>query len=203
MLHTANSCSEYDLCVGRCESVFSDIEDISDGLVEDLSNINQIISKRLAQINRKINSVENYLQNHEMMHDKTKLQVLKKYAPSISQDISCVYAITVDGFIFYVGQTKRIFNRIIDHMYEVQSYPAAIICEEKRSQKYKVLLHALLNGCSMEFIILDEVDDDSNRKKLESFYIKKYNPPLNTVGTTHKCASTLVDAFAQCNNTNN
>lgn len=85
---------------------------------------------------------------------------------------SGIYAITIDNRIVYVGQSKNIYQRCGQHIYNIQN---AMFNQE---QKYLLLLSAQLGGHSIDCISLEYVELDQLTDK-EDEYIKLYKPCLN------------------------
>lgn len=90
-----------------------------------------------------------------------------------------IYAITIENRIAYIGQSKNLYQRCCQHIYNTQN---AVFNNEK---KYLLLLSAQLGGfkvdCSpLEYCSIDELNEKEN------YYINKYKPCLNILTPTGK-----------------
>lgn len=85
---------------------------------------------------------------------------------------SGIYAITLEDFVVYVGQSKDMFQRCSQHIYNTEN---AMLNQEK---KYLLLLSAKIGGHDIDYIPL-EYCEESELTSRENFYISSYNPPLN------------------------
>lgn len=88
------------------------------------------------------------------------------------QEAPGIYAITVDGFIAYIGQSRNMYERCSQHIYNTEN---ATFINEK---KYLLLLSAKLGGHRIDCISLQQTDI-SSLLDLEAAYIDKYDPCLN------------------------
>ena len=90
-------------------------------------------------------------------------------------DSGCgIYAITIDGWIAYIGQSKDLYRRCAEHIYNVEN---AMLSKEK---KYLLLLSAKLGGHTIDCHLIEKCDEDDLLKR-ERLYINEYKPILNTV----------------------
>lgn len=83
-----------------------------------------------------------------------------------------IYAITIDGYIVYVGQSKNVYERCSQHIYNTQN---AVLNNEK---KYLLLLSAHLGGHKIDCVGLEYVEIDA-LTEVEDKLIEKYTPCLN------------------------
>lgn len=88
-------------------------------------------------------------------------------------EIICgIYAIQVNKLIVYVGQSKNIHRRIIEHW-------TGIYGRSSQENKYKLLSAAIAAHYPISFYLLEECKDKELNKK-EEFWIKAINPILNS-----------------------
>ena len=85
---------------------------------------------------------------------------------------SGIYAITINNGIVYIGQSKDIYKRCCQHIYNTQN---AMLNKEK---KYLLLLSAQLGGFDVDCQTICQCEDNQLRG-LEDYYIDKYKPILN------------------------
>ena len=83
-----------------------------------------------------------------------------------------IYAIEIDDFVVYVGQSKNMRNRCETHIYNMEN--ATFINE----QKYLLLLSAKLGGHKIDCISLEYVPEEKLRSR-EQFWINQFSPILN------------------------
>lgn len=83
-----------------------------------------------------------------------------------------IYAITIDGFVVYVGQSKDVRRRCEQHIYNIEN---AMLIQE---QKYLLLLSAKLGGHTVDCIGLEYVPEESLLEQ-EQNYISQFLPILN------------------------
>lgn len=83
-----------------------------------------------------------------------------------------IYAITIDNCIVYVGQSKNIYQRCSQHIYNVEN---AILNQEK---KYLLLLAAKLGGHDIDYKYIEYCDIEDLRER-EEFHISSTKPILN------------------------
>lgn len=83
-----------------------------------------------------------------------------------------IYAITVDDCIEYIGQSKDLRRRCMEHIYNIEN---AVLNQEK---KYLLLLSAQLGGHKVDCHLLERCKDFELLDK-ENYYIEKYKPILN------------------------
>lgn len=88
------------------------------------------------------------------------------------EEKSGIYAITLDNKIVYIGQSKNIYFRCCQHIYNTEN---ATFNKEK---KYLLLLAAKLGGHNVDCIPIDYADPDC-LTELENLYIEQYSPMLN------------------------
>ena len=88
------------------------------------------------------------------------------------EEKSGIYAITLDNKIVYIGQSKNIYYRCCQHIYNTEN---AMLNKEK---KYLLLLAAKLGGHDIDCKPIDYADPDC-LTELENLYIEQYNPMLN------------------------
>lgn len=84
-----------------------------------------------------------------------------------------IYAITIEGYIVYVGQSKDIYRRCCEHIYNTQN---AMFIPEK---KYRLLLAAWLGGYSVDCSPLEYCEEEQLNER-EKYWITEINPMLNT-----------------------
>lgn len=92
---------------------------------------------------------------------------------------SGIYAITIDGYIVYVGQSKNVYDRCSQHIYNIEN---AMFNKEK---KYLLLLAAKLGGHNVDCEYLEYCDIDILTEK-EDKYIEFCEPCLNILTPTGK-----------------
>lgn len=88
-----------------------------------------------------------------------------------------IYAITIDGKIAYVGQSKNMYERCGQHIYNIQN---AMLNEEK---KYELLLAAKLGGHTVDCCPIAYCEQKELSKK-EAEAITKFAPALNIATPT-------------------
>ena len=107
----------------------------------------------------KRNEITDFVVENELLQDT----VLKR---------SGIYVITIDNCIVYVGQSKNVYERCCQHIYNTQN---AILNQEK---KYLLLLSAQLGGHKVDCVGVRYCDIDC-LDEMENKYIEKYTPCLN------------------------
>ena len=88
------------------------------------------------------------------------------------KESSGIYTITIDRGVVYVGQSKNIYQRCSQHIYNIQN---AILNKEK---KYELLLAAQLGGHIVDCYYI-EYCPQSELDEKESYWIGKLKPCLN------------------------
>lgn len=83
-----------------------------------------------------------------------------------------IYAITIDGYIAYIGESKNIYERCGQHIYKTEN--ATLINEPK----YLLLLSAKLGGHRIDCSPIEYCSEAQLRDR-ERYYIEKYEPSLN------------------------
>lgn len=157
----------------------------------------------------------------QQKEEERKNILLRKYAPTIKNNIAGIYAIKVEDKIVYVGKSKWIAERVDQHIGCIESVISNIIFDNDFEKKYIPLVNAVLKGYKIEFITLCECAVFTNNKysmnitelkeKLseeEKYYIKFYNPPLNvqytgkkkyTVGDINEIIKNNIDTTTEIN----
>lgn len=85
---------------------------------------------------------------------------------------SGIYAITIDDFVVYVGQSKNMYQRCCSHIYNMEN---AMLNNEK---KYLLLLSAKLGGHKVDCVPLAYCKE-AHLTALENDYIEVCSPCLN------------------------
>lgn len=85
-----------------------------------------------------------------------------------------IYAITIDDYIVYVGQSINVRQRCMQHIYSVEN---AGFNQEK---KYLLLLSAKLGGHKVDCVGLEYIRPEQ-LSEYEANYINKYKPILNII----------------------
>lgn len=79
------------------------------------------------------NSIEQYFKavkkDEEKLLKESRL-LLSKYAPTINQDMSGIYAIQVDNKVLYVGQSKLVTDRVLTHIFEITDCAKKVLLNE-------------------------------------------------------------------------
>lgn len=86
-------------------------------------------------------------------------------------DSSGIYAITVDNYVMYVGQSKNLERRFSQHCAALESL---------NENKYRILREAEQLGHTIDFVCLDNQVSVSELEMREADFIKYYQPPLNS-----------------------
>ena len=90
-----------------------------------------------------------------------------------------IYAITIDGGIVYIGQSKNVRQRCGQHIYNTEN---AMLNQEK---KYLLLLSAKLGGHVIDCYGICYGEEDS-LLEAEKYYINEYLPILNIIIPGHE-----------------
>lgn len=85
---------------------------------------------------------------------------------------SGIYAITIDNIVVYIGQSKNVYQRCSQHIYNIEN--AAL----NKEQKYLLLLSAKLGGHKIDCMSLEYCNIESLNEK-ENFWIAGVKPCLN------------------------
>lgn len=88
------------------------------------------------------------------------------------QEHAGIYAITIDDYIAYIGQSKNIYQRCSQHIYNIEN---AGFNHEK---KYELLLAAKLGGHKIDCHFLEYCGEAELTEKEDS-WIEYCMPPLN------------------------
>lgn len=83
-----------------------------------------------------------------------------------------IYAITIDNYIAYIGQSKNVRQRCEQHIYNTEN---ATFNQEK---KYLLLLSAKLGGHHIDCVGISYGEVDG-LLEAEAYYINEYEPCLN------------------------
>lgn len=110
-------------------------------------------------------------QLQKYIEDNQLLQTCHEY--------SGIYAITIDKGVVYVGQSKNVYQRCSQHIYNIEN---AMFNQEK---KYLLLLSAKLGGHNIDCTYLEYCQQDLLTEK-ENFYIALLQPCLNILTPTGK-----------------
>ena len=132
-------------------------------------------------------SLDNIKKSIESEYELMKLQSAKEHikANGICAGIknsSGIYAITIDDYVVYIGQAKNLESRTRGHIRH-------IINGHKRN-KYVLLNSARLLGHKINCCVVEECDA-GRLNDLETTYINKYCPPLNSKKSLIGVASDL------------
>lgn len=103
--------------------------------------------------------VKEFIRSHGLLHD-------------VGSE-SGIYAITVDGYVAYVGQSKDMQRRCFGHIYR------ALNKTPLSRKKYRILGDAWINKHVVDCKMLGRCgvsELDAKEKEM----LKKYDPPLNT-----------------------
>ena len=107
--------------------------------------------------------------------NKSTNRILKDY------NVMGIYGIYLDDTLVYIGQSKNIKNRWIQHKQQIEA--PLISFEYKESgidALYNTLRQYYREGIeSIYFCILEIVKDESKLKKLETEYINFFKPKYN------------------------
>lgn len=95
------------------------------------------------------------------------------------QEQSGIYAILLDNIPVYIGQSKNVYTRCSQHIYNVEN---AMFNQEK---KYLLLLAAKLGGHHIDCKTMLYCSEDELRE-WEDKYIEEYAPCLNILTPTGK-----------------
>lgn len=95
------------------------------------------------------------------------------------QNKSGIYAITIDNGIVYVGQSKDLYGRCSQHIYNMEN---AFFNKEK---KYELLLAARIGGHRIDCYPIKYCPADE-LKEWEDKYIEELEPCLNILTPTGK-----------------
>lgn len=90
-----------------------------------------------------------------------------------------IYAITIDNGIVYVGQSKDLYQRCSQHIYNIEN---AFFNKEK---KYELLLAARIGGCRVDCQPIRYCEEEELRE-YEDRYIEELEPCLNILTPTGK-----------------
>lgn len=101
------------------------------------------------------------------------------------EEKSGIYAITIDGYIVYIGKSVNIRDRCKQHIYKTQN---AMLIKEK---KYLLLLAAKLGGHNIDCIPIKYVEAEQ-LDKYEVMYIKSLVPQLN-IQHNHRIDDLLIE----------
>ena len=103
--------------------------------------------------------VKEFIRSHGLLHD-------------VGSECG-IYAITIDGYVAYIGQSKDMQRRCFGHIYR------ALNKTPLSRKKYQILGDAWINKHAIDCKMLErcgESELDAKEKEL----LKKYDPPLNT-----------------------
>lgn len=106
---------------------------------------------------------------------------------SFMNPVPGIYAITIDDYIAYIGQSFNMRQRIGEHFYNIEN-----ACFKNVEAKYRLLLAARLGGHKLEFYEIEAIPFDTveqlTKEELkihlsdrEKHYINVYTPPLNSI----------------------
>ena len=145
-------------------------------------------------------SIEQYYKalkkDEERLLNESKL-LWHKYAPLIEEDSCGIYAIKIDEKVLYVGQSMKIIDRVLSHIFEITDCAKKVLLGEYVEKKYEILATAILTGHHLCFDTLCSCDKDKDElNKKEMHYINLYNAPLNTYRPNRcKIPDTLEEAL--------
>ena len=105
--------------------------------------------------------LKDYINNHNLLKNNVKKE-------------TGIYGITIDNIIVYIGESKNVYDRCCQHIYEIEN---AMLNKEK---KYLLLLSAELGGHNIDCVGLDYGNyNELELKKAQYNLIKLLNTPLN------------------------
>ena len=105
--------------------------------------------------------LKDYINNHNLLKNNVKKE-------------TGIYGITIDNIIVYIGESKNVYDRCCQHIYEIEN---AMLNKEK---KYLLLLSAKLGGHNIDCVGLDYGNyNELELKKAQYNLIKLLNTPLN------------------------
>lgn len=87
-----------------------------------------------------------------------------------------VYGIYCNGSLVYVGKSTNMFHRMCSHMMNTFE-PSQ---RDYNSKKYVELRNAAFAGAKIEFRVI-ELTDPAALDDRQQFWIRKQQPPLNTI----------------------
>ena len=93
------------------------------------------------------------------------------------QNVSGVYAISVDSAYVYIGQSINLLQRMLEHCY-MMKFPDKISIYQDENYKYKMLHDVMGRVIINPLLVLEEY----NKKQLdaiEALYIRMYLPYFN------------------------
>lgn len=132
--------------------------------------------------------------------------LLNKYAPTITENNAGVYCIKVNDKVLYVGQSRQVQGRVINHISSIANCIENMMLGESVENKYRILAIAFLENYDLEFVELYQCDTSGldkdtiteNLKEVEMYYIDLYDAPLNTY-RPHRCEQpkTLKEAMSK------
>ena len=103
--------------------------------------------------------VKEFIRSHGLLHD-------------VGSE-SGIYAITVDGYVAYVGQSKDMQKECFRHI------SRALNKTPLSRRKYRILGDAWINKHAIDCKMLERCGESELNAK-EKEMLKKYDPPLNT-----------------------
>lgn len=103
--------------------------------------------------------VKEFIKSHGLLHD-------------VGSECG-IYAITIDGYVAYIGQSKDMLKRCFGHIYR------ALNKTPLSRKEYQILGDAWINKHAIDCKMLERCGEgelDAKEKEL----LKKFDPPLNT-----------------------
>lgn len=108
----------------------------------------------------KYNEVESFIKKNNLLKD--------------IPNKSGIYAITIDGYVVYIGKSKDMYQRCSQHIYNTEN---AILNKE---QKYLLLLSAKLGGHTVDCVPVEFCKEEYLNES-EDFWMYMLDPCLNII----------------------
>lgn len=180
---------------GKMGNVYYAMKDFDDAINDTVKTLNDAIGKYNKAIAK-----------DEAKAMKEQSLLLSKYAPTITENNAGVYCIKVNDKVLYVGQSRQIQGRVINHISSIANCIENMMLGESVENKYRILAIAFLENYDLEFVELYQCDTTGldknaiteNLKEVEMYYIDLYDAPLNTY-RPHRCEQpkTLKEAMSK------
>lgn len=82
-----------------------------------------------------------------------------------------IYTLAIDNVVVYVGKSKHLFERLLEHIREVH---------RQKEKKYQILNEAVRDNRKVSFKVIEYVKKEDDLTDRERFWIKAIDPELNT-----------------------